>query len=189
LSGALFLPDNTVLVNFATIERFDLLRLVAEGRSTWCYTVAQECAKSSSIEGLEQLTEAPGIFGEPLRLETPAEHLNTQVFRTQLTRPGDGRAANLGEAESLAIIAGRALPATFVTDDNGAIGFAVNNGIKHTTTWDLLKLFVRVNKLDRRTAWGYVLTLGGNKRRYPELWEQVSFYAWLETPEALQFIP
>lgn len=189
MSGTLFLPDNTVLVNFATIERFDLLRLLAEGRSTWCYTVSQECVKSSSVTGLEQLSQAPDIFGEPLHLETPAEHLNTQVFRTQLTKPGDGPGANLGEAESLAIISCRNLPATFVTDDNGAIGFAINNGINHMTTWDLLKLFVRVNKVERSQAWDYVQTLGGNTRRYPELWDQAAFFTWLETPDALQFIP
>lgn len=189
MSVALFLPDNTVLVNFARIGRFDLLRLVAEGRSTWCYTVSQECERSSSVEGLEQLTEAPGIFGEPLKLETRGEYLDTQVYQAQLRKPGDDRASNLGEAESLSIISNRRLDATFVTDDNGALGFAVTNGIKHMTTWDLLKLFVRVEKLDRSTAWHYVLELGGHRRRYEELRDRESFYAWLVTPDSLRYIP
>lgn len=50
-------------------------------------------------------------------------------------------------------------------------------------------MFVRAKKLDRSTAWHYVLTLGGHKRRYEELRDQESFYAWLETTESLQFIP
>lgn len=189
MSGRLFLPDNTVLVNFAQIGRMDLLRLVAEGRSTWCYTVSEECAKSSQVSGLEQLSEAPDIFGEPLKLETRVEKLDTQVFQTRLKKAGDGPAANLGEAESLSIIMNRQLDATFITDDNGALGFAVEHGISYTTTWDLLKLFVRVSRLDRSTAWHYVLTLDGHKRRYKELWDQTSFYAWLETTSSLQFVP
>ncbi len=58
----------------------DLLRVIAHGRSTWCYTVSQECEKSSHVDGLEQLADAPEIFGDPLFLETPSEHSDTQVF-------------------------------------------------------------------------------------------------------------
>lgn len=189
MSGRLFIPDNTVLVNFAQIGRMDLLRLVAAGRSTWCYTVSEECERSSHVSGLEQLSEARGIFGEPLKLETRVEHMDTQVFRARLRKPGDGPVANLGEAESLSIIMNRQLDALFITDDNGALGFAVENGIPYTTTWDLLKMFVRAKKLDRSTAWHYVLALGGNQRRYEELRGQDSFYAWLESPSVLQFVP
>jgi predicted nucleic acid-binding protein len=183
------MPDNTVLVNFAKIGRMDLLRLVAAGCSTWCYTVSEECAKSSQVSGLEQLSEARDIFGEPLKLETRVEQSDTQVFRARLKKPGDGPSANLGEAESLSIIMNRRLDATFITDDNGALGFAVENQISYTTTWDLLKMFVRVKRLDRSTAWHYVLTLGGRTRRYEQLRDQASFYEWLETPGSLQFVP
>ncbi|MBT2550968.1 hypothetical protein [Arthrobacter sp. ISL-65] len=183
------MPDNTVLVNFAQIGRMDLLRLVAAGRSTWCYTVSEECEKSSRVSGLEQLSEAQEIFGKPLKLETRVEHSDTQVFRARLRKPGEGPAANLGEAESLSIIMNRQLDVMFITDDNGALGFAEENGIPYTTTWDLLKMFVRAKRVERSTAWHYVLTLGGNRRRYVELRDQDSFYAWLESPGALRFLP
>jgi predicted nucleic acid-binding protein len=183
------MPDNTVLVNFAQIGRMDLLRLVAENRSIWCYTVADECGKSARIEGLEQLAEAPGIFGDPLKLETPVEHSDVQVFRARLRKPGDGPAANLGEAESLSIIMNRKLNVVFITDDNGALGFAAEHKIPYTTTWDLLKMFVRAKKLDRSTAWHYVRALGGHKRRYEELRNLDAFYDWLETKDPLRFIP
>ncbi|MGO4145728.1 hypothetical protein AB4Y77_11630 [Paenarthrobacter sp. YAF11_1] len=189
MSGPLFLPDNTVLVNFARIGRMDLLELVAAGRSTWCYTVAQECAKSSRVTGLEQLSRAPQIFGEPLMLETTSEYRDTQAFRAQLSKPGDRASANLGEAESLAIITNRGLGATFVTDDNGALGFAITHSIKHLTTWDLLKLLVRAKKLGREDAWDYVVVLKGHHRRYMELRAQTSFFAWLESPLGLRYIP
>lgn len=167
----------------------DLLQLVAAGRSTWCYTVSQECARSSNVAGLEQLSQAPQIFGEPLKLETNAEFRDTQAFRAQLSKPGDRSSANLGEAESLAIITNRGLDATFVTDDNGALGFAVNHNIKHLTTWDLLKLLVRAGRLEREEAWEYVVVLKGHRRRYAELRDQTSFLAWLESPLGLRFVP
>lgn len=189
MSGRLFLPDNTVLVNFARIGRMDLLRLIAAGRSTWCYTVSQECEKSSRVSGLEQLAEAPGIFGDPLMLESRLELSDMRVFQAQLKKPGDGPAANLGEAESLSIIIHRKLDAVFITDDNGALRFAQAHGIKHVTTWDLFKTFVRVNRLDRDTAWSYVQVLGGDRRRYEELRSQDVFNAWLESPASLRFVP
>lgn len=121
--GVLFLvPDNTVLVNFAFLHRMDLLRSFAGGsaRATWCATVARECHASSRRSGLEDLTEAPGIFGEPLVPDSPAEHSTIRVYKTMLDRPGDGPLSNLGEAESLAILECRSLRAIFVTDDHGA---------------------------------------------------------------------
>lgn len=50
-------------------------------------------------------------------------------------------------------------------------------------------MFVRATKMDRSPAWHYVLTRGGNQRRYEELRDQDSSYAWLETLGALQFVP
>ncbi len=115
--------------------------------------------------------------------------MNTEVFRTQPAKPGDPKTANLGEAESLAIIIERDLKAIFITDDNGALALAENKNIPHLTTWDLLKLFVRTNKLEREKAWGYVMTLGGHQRRYRELRDKDSFFLWLDSKEALSFVP
>lgn len=183
--ASLFIPDNTVLVNFATIGRMDLLRELAAGRSTWCYTVSVKSLKSSAYPGLEQLAECPGIFGVPLKLETRRELSDTQSFRTQLSKPGDSTSANLGEAESLAIITNRGLAATFVTDDNGAQRFAASNGIRYLTTWDLLKLFTRLKWLTREDSWRHVQTLGGQNRKYPALRTRNSYFLWLESPSSL----
>lgn len=40
-------PDNTVLINFALINRMDLLNRLANGNGRWCATVAAECAESA----------------------------------------------------------------------------------------------------------------------------------------------
>lgn len=109
-------PDNTALINFAVIERMDLLASLAPNRA-WCATVADECRRSSSLPGLSLMALAESIFGEPLRPENAVEHLTTRMYADRLRVPGDDRTKNLGEAETLAIIECRQVRALFVTDD------------------------------------------------------------------------
>lgn len=40
----LLFPDNTVLVNFALINRVDVLQHIMSGRAAWCARDASECA-------------------------------------------------------------------------------------------------------------------------------------------------
>ena len=79
-------PDNTVLINFAIINRMDLLEKLANGNGQWCATVAGECAESAGYPGLAALSAAEDIFGEPLYPD-PAELQDVQVLRNQLASP------------------------------------------------------------------------------------------------------
>jgi hypothetical protein len=56
----LFFPDNTVLVNFALINRMDLLERLTNGHGTWCGTVAAEWRNSAKIAELAAMTGARG---------------------------------------------------------------------------------------------------------------------------------
>lgn len=82
----LVLPDNTLLVNFAHLNRMDLLaRLVSNG--AWCASVAAECDRSATQPGLESMADAHEIFGEPLRPENGREHVMTQAsYASRSTR-------------------------------------------------------------------------------------------------------
>jgi hypothetical protein len=64
--ASLMFPDNTVLINFAIINRMDLLEKLANGNGQWCATVARECAESAGYPGLAALSAVEDIFGEPL---------------------------------------------------------------------------------------------------------------------------
>src|SRR6185312_1176366 len=99
-------PDNTVLVNFAIINRIDLLERLANGNGRWCATVATECAESATRPELATLTGAREIFGEPL-FPDAAEHQDVRLLRDQLASPGDPPTRHLGEAETIAIIVRR----------------------------------------------------------------------------------
>jgi hypothetical protein len=65
-------PDNTVLCNFAAVDRLDLLRSVLAGRGRWTEAVAYEATRSASyvpaLKGLLAdcwLGEAIEISSEP----------------------------------------------------------------------------------------------------------------------------
>ncbi|WP_322749828.1 MULTISPECIES: hypothetical protein [unclassified Frankia] len=56
--AVLLFPDNTVLINFAIINRMDLLERLANGNGHWCATVASECDSSAQRPGLSALANA-----------------------------------------------------------------------------------------------------------------------------------
>ncbi|GAA1841869.1 hypothetical protein [Asanoa iriomotensis] len=135
----LVLPDNTVLINFARLKRMDLLARLAR-HGAWCASVADECDRSAKMPGLEAMSDAHAIFGEPLRPENRVEHVMTQALRTRLARPGDARLRHLGEAETLAIMSCRQLKGIFASDDSAVPVLAHEQGIRVVTTFDLLRV-------------------------------------------------
>jgi|ERR1022692_1263235 hypothetical protein len=172
-------PDNTVLINFALLNRMDLLSWLANGHGRWCATIATECAESARRPELTALAGAAEIFGEPLYPDQ-AEHQDVLVLRDQLASPGDPPRRHLGEAETIAIAVRRKLKCFFVTDDRDAARLASKNGVQVVDTWRLLKMAHRKGRVDADTLWGYVLTIEGHGRGIPRgLWNRESFDKWL----------
>lgn len=177
----LLFPDNTTLINFALINRMDLLARLANGNGNWCATVAGECARSTSVPGLEALGDASDIFGPPLFPETPAERIDIHNLRIELAQPGDPNWKHLGEAETLIIMSRRGLSGFFVTDDTDARLHAAREGVVAITTWDLLRVATRNGLIDRPTLWGYVQTLRANQRGTPPgVHDVASLDKWLD---------
>lgn len=179
---SLLFPDNTVLINFAILNRFDLLKSLANGNGRWCATVADECNKSAAFPGLGALAAASGIFRTALFPDS-AELQDTAVFRNSLAKPGDPPHKHLGEAETIAIMSRRRedLPGFFVTDDGDAARLAAAHDIQSATTWDLLRVAFRAGWIDDHTAWGYTQTLAAHQRGGPPGVHnnRVSFDAWI----------
>lgn len=160
----LFLPDNTVLINFAIISRMDLLAELLNGKGTWCLSISRECANSQPYQ--PDLAQASAIFGSPL-IPDRTEHADALILRDSMASPGDPITKHRGEAETIAIIARRRLNALFLTDDCDATNLAVRHGIKVVTTWDLLRLAYRVNKVTKPVLTGYLRTLKSQRRGHP----------------------
>jgi hypothetical protein len=94
----LLFPDNTVLVNFALINRMDLLEKLVNGRGRWCATVAFECARSAQEPGLDAMNLANDIFGSPWYPQSGAERQDIEIMRLALARPGDAPYQRQGTA-------------------------------------------------------------------------------------------
>lgn len=160
----LFLPDNTVLINFAIIRRMDLLAELVKGQGTWCVSIARECDKSRTYH--PDLREAAAIFGAPLD-PTPSERVDAKTLRETMASPGEPPTQHLGEAETIAIMSARRLDGLFLTDDAGARALAQRHNIKPVSTWDLLRLAYKVNKVTRPVLTGYLRTLAAADRGKP----------------------
>ncbi|ADP83411.1 hypothetical protein [Pseudofrankia inefficax] len=179
--AVLLFPDNTVLINFAVIDRMDLLGRLANDNGRWCPTVAAECAASGRLPDLGALAHAREIFGAPLA-PTPAELRDAQLLRAQLAKPGDHPHKHLGEAETVAIMTRRDVDGFFVTDDNEAARLATRHGIPVIRTWQLLRLTVRAGWAEADTVWSYVQLLRARQRGGPPgVTDRPSFDKWLQS--------
>lgn len=173
-------PDNTVLVNFAHLNRIALLGVIFPNNN-WCATVRTECANSADATGLADLHNAPAVFGAPLYPEG-AEHVDTRVIREAMTSPGDGPHKHLGEAETIAIVSRRRIDAVFVTDDRSATEAALKDGIRVITTWQVLKFAYKAGHLTADEVWDDCHTLSRNRRGWPPCARgRADFDAWLNT--------
>lgn len=82
MSGFQF-PDNTVLCNFACVDRLDLLEAVLNGRGRWTSAVAYEASQSAKqLVPLYGLHDA-GWLGAPIEI-TDEQH----IWRIQQIRRG-----------------------------------------------------------------------------------------------------
>lgn len=176
----LLFPDNTVLINFAMINRMDLLEKLVNGNGRWCATVASECERSARQPGLEAMSQAHQIFGPPWYPQTGAERLDVELMRLDLAKPGDTPFQHLGEAETLAIMTRRSVSGYFVTDDGDATRLARKHAVKVVSTWDLMRLAHRCKFVDPDVLWGYVQTLRTRRRGSPKgVLDRASFDLWL----------
>lgn len=179
MGAPLLFADNTVLINFAIINRMDLLKRLVSDNGRWCLSVAHECDRSAEQPGLGALSQAKDIFGPPMYPDA-SEYLEARVLRDAVASPGDRIDAHLGEAETLAIMIRRNIYGFFVTDDREAARLATQNKITVVTTWRLLRVAGKKPFVDADALWGYVQTLRSHGRGAPpDVNDRESFDLWL----------
>ncbi|MDX2645632.1 hypothetical protein PV341_19110 [Streptomyces sp. PA03-1a] len=135
-------PDNTVLCNFAAVDRLLLLEKVLDGRGRWTQAVAWEAGRSARfLPRLAGLAEA-GWLGEPVEISDGAElrevdRLRRAVFGGSSHLP----TKHLGEAETCVLITRRRefRGSVWITDDRSARDFARRRGITTKETFDLVR--------------------------------------------------
>ncbi|WP_042413981.1 hypothetical protein [Streptacidiphilus anmyonensis] len=139
-------PDNTVLCNFAAVDRLPLLEKVLDGRGRWSEAVARESGLSARrLPPLTGLVDR-GSLGEPIEVtdmdvRAEVERLRRAVFGGDRRRPTQ----HLGEAETLALITRdpEFRRSVWISDDRDAARYARRRGITTLETYDLVAAAVR----------------------------------------------
>lgn len=143
-------PDNTVLCNFAAVNRLDLLRDWLRGRGRWTDAVAFEASRSQGALPALARIPAEGWLGEPIELDDKGrvEHLRTAVFGGRRSEPFK----HLGEAQTCYLVHEVAewRGSWWVTDDRDALDFARAQGVLTLETIDIVRGIVADGDLSQR---------------------------------------
>ena len=148
-------PDNTVLCNFAAVNRLDLLKSVLSGRGRWTEAVADEATRSASkLHALRGLP-AEGWLNEPIEISSESEIRKVnQIRRAVFGGTDDAPLKHLGEAETCYVIKNWAefAGSWWISDDGEALRYAKFQGITTRETIDLMSIAVADGDSSARDA-------------------------------------
>jgi hypothetical protein len=138
-------PDTTVMINFAVVDRLDLLRAYLGTRARAVEAVAYEVRRSAERTPHLGTVDFMEWFGEPITLDAPADVSAVRILRT--SRFG-GRTSeplqHLGESQTLHVIS--TFPefsgSVLISDDVAAYDYAVKIGVLARCTVDILEHLV-----------------------------------------------
>lgn len=160
-------PDNTVLCNFASVGRLDLLETILRGRGRWTEAVAAEAVASSRL--LPDLTNLPsaGWLGEPIEVTDEADVAQIErVRRAVFGGTDDQPTKHLGEAQTCHVLkrwrefAG----SWWVSDDGEALRYARYQGITTRETIDLVAEAVAMGDLSSGAGFGLLHAMADTDR-------------------------
>jgi hypothetical protein len=152
-----FFPDNTVLCNFASVDRVDLLRAVLGDRGRWMEAVAFEASRSAAyLRALEGLG-SNGWLGEPIEVTSDADiEAIERIRRVAFGGTEDRPLQHLGEAQTCYVIKNWAefTGSWWITDDREALRYAKFQGITTRETIDLMSMAVVDGDIGAQDAFG-----------------------------------
>lgn len=138
-------PDNTVLCNFAAVNRLDLLKSVLGGRGRWTEAVAYEASRSAAkLPALRTLSHE-GWLDEPIEIIDPKDIQKiAQIRRAVFDGTDDEPLKHLGEAQTCYVIRNWASFAGswWISDDIDALRHARFQNITTRETIDIIRMGV-----------------------------------------------
>jgi predicted nucleic acid-binding protein len=162
-----FFPDNTVLCNFAAVDRVDLLRSVLSERGRWTEAVAYEASRSAAhLRALASLA-ADGWLGEPVEVTSDADiQAIERIRRAAFGGTDDRPLQHLGEAQTCYVIKHWAdfSGSWWITDDREALRYAKFQGITTRETIDLMSMAVVNGDIGAQDAFS-LMTLMADRDR------------------------
>jgi len=171
-------PDNTVLCNFAAVNRLDLMKSVLNGRGRWTEAVAYEASRSASK--LPALSGLPteGWLDEPIEItsESDVRTIN-QIRRAVFGGTDDEPLKHLGEAQTCYLIKNWAefAGSWWISDDGDAVRYAKLQGITTRETIDLMNMAVADGETSARDAFDLMQRMAdaGRYLRLPKSAEEL----------------
>lgn len=160
-------PDNTVLCNFAAVNRLDLLRSVLGGRGRWTEAVAAEAEQSSSVHPCLGALLSVGWLGEPIEVNDPADVRRVeQIRRAVFAGPDAGPLAHLGEAQTCYVIKNweSFSGAWWISDDRDALRHAKFLKITTRETIDIMNIAVVDGDVSAGTAFDLMNQMADSDR-------------------------
>lgn len=148
-------PDNSVLCNFAAVERMDLLKAELVDRGRWTAAVAYEAERSAAhLTDLRQVVDDAwlGEAVETTAVEAEAvERVRVAEFGGTPSRP----LQHLGEAETCHVLRTRAeyAESVWMTDDVAAFDFGKRTGLTTWSTRTLVEYMISNGDLTARNAY------------------------------------
>ncbi|HEY5853321.1 MAG TPA: hypothetical protein VIW24_04490 [Aldersonia sp.] len=155
-------PDNTVLCNFASVNRIDLLREAVGLRARWTEAVAREAL--ASAHWLPALGPVPeeGWLGDPIAITKPSEIVRVQrirraVFGGTAERP----LQHPGESETYFVLRYWQIFAksVWITDDREALLLGRKQQITTLETLDLVRQVVADGAMAARDAFDLMMKM------------------------------
>lgn len=166
-------PDNTVLCNFAAVDRLDLLKSALGGRGRWTEAVAHEASRSA--QKLPPLLDLPlqGWLGEPIEITDPADIRRiTRIRRAVFGGRDNQPLKHLGEAQTCYLIKNWEWLAGswWISDDRDALRYARLQAITTYETIDIMAAAVGVGAVGAGEAFGLMerMTDFGRHLRLPK---------------------
>lgn len=164
-------PDNTVLCNFAAVNRLDLLRSALRGRGRWTEAVAYEASRSAAK--LPPLLGLPleGWLDEPIEVTDPVDVRRIARIRRVVFGGTDAQPLkHLGEAQTCYVIKNWASFAGswWISDDRDALRHARFQHIKTRETIDMMSIAVAYGEIGADEAFELMNQMADSDR-YPRL--------------------
>jgi predicted nucleic acid-binding protein len=161
-------PDNTVLCNFASVNRLDLLRSVLDGRGRWTGAVAYEASQSARfLPDLSRLATETWL-GEPIEIDDEAEALRINFIRRAVFGGSDDEPLkHLGEAETCYVILNKRdfAGSWWISDDRDSLRYARHQGITTRETIDLVGMAVGIGEITAQDAFDLMRKMADHDRR------------------------
>ncbi|SDU25471.1 hypothetical protein [Jiangella alkaliphila] len=168
-----FFPDNTVLNNFAAVDKLDLLEELLRGRGRWVDAIAYEASRSAAFHPKLASIADDGWLGDPIVITDEGEQYIVERTRRSAFG-GDEREPlkHLGEAQTCHVLQHweEFNGSYWITDDGAAAEYARDRSITTRETMDLISEAIADGAVTREEGFRILqaMRLAGRNLRIPK---------------------